>query len=128
MIAGEKSRVAFADDRKRAAAYGIHGLRAVLLDHMLKTAQERALMHIDVLGQRSLRQKLNAFFSFLDREERTGTVVLPFSLTDCADYLGADRSAMMRELGRMKEEGLVAVQGREIRLYGQQGQEDGKRG
>ena len=128
MIAGEKSRVAFADDRKIAAAYGIHGLRAVLLDHMLKTAQERALMHIDVLGQRSLRQKLNAFFSFLDREERTGTVVLPFSLTDCADYLGADRSAMMRELGRMKEEGLVAVQGREIRLYGQQGQEDGKRG
>ena len=67
MIAGEKSRVAFADDRKIAAAYGIHGLRAVLLDHMLKTAQERALMHIDVLGQRSLRQKLNAFFSFLDR-------------------------------------------------------------
>ena len=53
---------------------------------------------------------------------------MPFSLTDCADYLGADRSAMMRELGRMKEEGLVAVQGREIRLYGQQGQEDGKRG
>lgn len=128
VIAGMKSRIAFVDDQKMSAAYGAHGLRAVLLDHMLKSAQERALIHIDILGQRSLRQKLNAFFTSLNREQKTGVFLLPFSMTDCADYLGADRSAMMRELGRMKTEGLVKVQGRRIELCGKTGQEDGNHG
>lgn len=86
VIAGMKSRIAFVDDQKMSAAYGAHGLRAVLLDHMLKSAQERALMHIDILGQRSLRQKLNAFFTSLNREQKTGVFLLPFSMTDCADF------------------------------------------
>ena len=128
VITGMKSRIAFVDDRKISASWGAHGLRAVLLDHMLRSAQERALMHIDVLGQRSLRQKLNALFSFLDREETPGAFRLPFSLTDCADYLGADRSAMMRELGKMKEEGLVKVQGRRVELCRKAGQEGEGRG
>ena len=128
VIAGMKSRIAFVDDQKMSAAYGAHGLRAVLLDHMLKSAQERALMHIDILGQRSLRQKLNAFFTSLNRQQMSGVFLLPLSMTDCADYLGADRSAMMRELGRMKTEGLVKVQGRRIEVCGKTGQEDGNHG
>ena len=39
---------------------------------------------------------------------------LPY--TDCADYLFVDRSAMMRELGRMKEEGLIRTEGKKIWL------------
>lgn len=35
---------------------------------------------------------------------------------------------MMRELGRMKTEGLVKVQGRRIELCGKTGQEDGNHG
>ena len=41
---------------------------------------------------------------------------MPFSYTDCADYLFVDRSAMMRELGRMKEEGLIRTEGKRIWL------------
>lgn len=35
-----------------------------------------------------------------------------------ADYLGADRSALSRELGRMGREGLVAVSGRRFKICG----------
>ena len=35
------------------------------------------------------------------------TFTLPFSLTDLADYLSIDRSAMMRELKNLKNEGII---------------------
>ena len=35
------------------------------------------------------------------------TFTLPFSLTDLADYLSVDRSAMMRELKSLKNEGII---------------------
>ena len=41
---------------------------------------------------------------------------LPFTLSALADYISADRSAMMRELKRMKEEGLVEMDGRRVTL------------
>ena len=42
---------------------------------------------------------------------------LPFSLSALADYISADRSAMMRELKKMREEHLLAVDGRAVTLY-----------
>ena len=41
---------------------------------------------------------------------------LPFTLSALADYISADRSAMMRELKRMKAEGLVEMDGRRVTL------------
>ena len=41
---------------------------------------------------------------------------LPFSLSALADYISADRSAMMRELKKMKDEHLVEVAGRQVTL------------
>lgn len=114
VIARSKCRVAFVSDRKLTARHGAHGMRAKLLDYILTTAQRRALMHMDVLGQRTLRQKLLSYFAYLSRQKESDTFMLPFSFTDCADYLAADRSAMMRELGRMKEEGLLETEGKKI--------------
>lgn len=82
------------------------------LIHGLAESNRRMLVHADILGQRSLRQKLLSFFGHLSRDKDGEAVVLPFSLTDCADYLAVDRSAMMRELKKMKEEGIVRLQGR----------------
>ena len=44
------------------------------------------------------------------------TFELPLSLTDLADYLSVDRSAMMRELKLLKEDGLVDKIGNRIIL------------
>ncbi|MDE6997563.1 MAG: helix-turn-helix domain-containing protein, partial [Oscillospiraceae bacterium] len=41
---------------------------------------------------------------------------IPFTLSALADYISADRSAMMRELKKMREEGLVAIEGRRVKL------------
>ena len=41
---------------------------------------------------------------------------LPFSLTDLADYLSVDRSAMMREIKLLKEDGFIEKIGNKITL------------
>lgn len=111
-----RCQVAFINERKLTSHDDFHETRAQILEEILMRAQRRAMMHADVLCQRSLRQKLLVYFGYLSRSGGSSFFDLPFSYTDCADYLAVDRSAMMRELGRMKEEGIVTVDGRRLRL------------
>ena len=41
---------------------------------------------------------------------------LPFSLSYLAEYICADRSAMMREIRKMSDEGLIRTDRRKIEL------------
>ena len=41
---------------------------------------------------------------------------LPFSQTRLADYICVDRSAMVRELKHMTEEGLIEIERRNVKL------------
>jgi len=111
-----RCQVAFINERKLTSNDDFHETRAQILEEILMRAQRRAMMHADVLCQRSLRQKLLVYFGYLSRSGGRPFFDLPFSYTDCADYLAVDRSAMMRELGRMKDEGIVTVDGRRLRL------------
>lgn len=111
-----RCQVAFINERKLTSNDDFHETRAQILEEILMRAQLRAMMHADVLCQRSLRQKLLVYFGYLSRSGGRPFFDLPFSYTDCADYLAVDRSAMMRELGRMKDEGIVTVDGRRLRL------------
>ena len=73
--------------------------------------------HVNVLSQRTIRQKLLAYFGICRARSGSGTFVLPMTLTALADYLSVDRSAMMREMKRMKEEGVLSFRGRSVELY-----------
>ncbi len=67
---------------------------------------------IQILSKHSLREKLIAFFSQCarGREDAVGGArrfTLEMDRNAMADYLGADRSALSRELSRMEAEGLI---------------------
>lgn len=64
-------------------------------------------MRIELLAKRSIRDKLLGYFTLLSTRTLSKTFELPFSLTDLADYLSIDRSAMMRELKLLKEDGFI---------------------
>ena len=70
---------------------------------------------ITVISHRSIREKLLCYFR-LHADSSDGLLELPFTLSALADYICADRSAMMRELKRMKEGGLLSFEKRRIRL------------
>lgn len=69
---------------------------------------------MEILSQRSIRDKLSCYFSIMAARNHSNTFQLPFSLSNLADYLAVDRSAMMRELKKMKEERLVEMEKRRI--------------
>ena len=71
---------------------------------------------VEILTKRSIREKLCGYFNILSIRNLNKTFSLPFSLTDLADYLSVDRSAMMRELKSLKDEGFIKKNGNKITL------------
>ena len=71
---------------------------------------------IELLSKRTIREKLLAYFTIISTQNISKTFVIPFSLTDLADYLSIDRSAMMRELSNLKSDGIIEKSGNRITL------------
>ena len=90
-----------------------------VVENMFQLVAEKATSlyeRVEVLSRRSIRDKLLCYFSLLAAKSRGGEFSLPFSLSALADYISTDRSAMMRELKKMRDEKLVDIQGRRVLL------------
>ena len=72
--------------------------------------------HLEILSRRTIREKLTAYFTMLAAQTKTSYLTLPFSQTSLADYICVDRSAMVRELKKMSEDGLIELDRRNIKL------------
>ncbi|MBM6829026.1 Crp/Fnr family transcriptional regulator [Anaerotignum lactatifermentans] len=72
---------------------------------------------VEILSHRSIRGKLLCYFQFQQNKTGTADFSLPFSFSALANYLCVDRSAMSRELKKMKNEGIIQMQGRKITLF-----------
>ncbi len=80
------------------------------LSNMLRHIASRALLlsrKIDYCMLKSLRDKILLFLNDEASANGEKTFAVPFSREGMAAYLGVDRSAFSRELGRMKKEGLI---------------------
>lgn len=67
---------------------------------------------IEIVSKPTLREKILAFLSLEAQKQHSFTVTIPLSRQDMALYIGANRSAMSRELSRMEEDGLLECHGR----------------
>ena len=90
-------------------------LSASLLELTLKNSVHQNT-RIEVLSKRTIREKLLTYFSILSSKDFSKSFTLPFSLTNLADYLSVDRSAMMRELKNLVDEGFISKTGNRIKL------------
>ncbi len=76
----------------------------------------RLHIHIDILSQRTIRRKLMLCLEYMAKINNSDSFSLPVSLSDLADYLAADRSAMMRELKKMNNENIIISKGQNITI------------
>lgn len=81
-------------------------LNSALLDLLFQNTMHQN-SRIEILSKRTLREKLHIYFEILSSETFSNTISLPFSLTDLADFLSVNRSAMMRELKTLEDEGII---------------------
>ena len=90
-----------------------------MIENMFRLIRDKATAlseRVEVLSRRSIREKLLRYFELQAAKRHGRSFQLPFSLSAWADYISADRSAMMRELKKMRQELLVSIVGRQITL------------
>ena len=69
---------------------------------------------IHIMSQKSIREKLFMLLEQSGAGERDGRVELSMNRQELADYLGVERSALSREMARMKKQGLIDYHRSEI--------------
>lgn len=111
VLAKEKSKILIFNydifEKKCKKNCKMHEDLLVGLPNLVLTKVSDLNLRIELLSKKTIRDKLISYFKILSEKNFSKTFTLPFSLTDLADYLSIDRSAMMRELKSLKEEGFI---------------------
>lgn len=71
----------------------------------------------EYLAARGIREKLMAYLSGQADLEGKSEFSIPFNRQELADFLSVDRSALSRELGKMKTEGILECRKNHFRLF-----------
>jgi len=110
-IADEDSLILFLDvqrlmeEQNAQATWYCKMLKNLLL---ISTKKNRNLSNrIFCTTSKTVRGRLAAFFSEQAAKTGSNTFDIPFNRQQMADYLNLDRSALSKELGKMREEGLL---------------------
>lgn len=115
VIAATRASVIFLDyERVVRTCTSACAFHSRLIQNMLRVlAQKNLLMNnkISYLLLKSMRRKLAAYLIEQYGDAKSARFSIPFSRGELADFLNVDRSAMSRELCRMRDEGLIAFQG-----------------
>ena len=71
---------------------------------------------IEILSKRTIREKLLSYFNSIAKKKGKKAFNLPITYMKLADYLFVDRSAMMREIKKLKDEKIIYTSGKKITL------------
>ena len=98
----------------------VPGLQHQLL-RIIGQGMNRDQAHIEMLGRRNAQERLAIFLHQLSTRYRAlgrsgSSFVLPMSREDIASYLGLVIETVSRTLGKMQDEGLIAVNGRQVSI------------
>lgn len=77
------------------------------LFQLLLVNNQALYQKIDLVTQKNLRERILYCLDFQSRKSKEKVFTIPFSRQEFADYLGVDRSALSRELAKMKQAKLI---------------------
>lgn len=84
---------------------------AKLLKNLLNIAAHKNLTlsnRIFCTAPKTIRGRLLTYLANLSAKQKSQSLTLPFNRQQLADYLNLDRSALSKELGKMRDEGLIS--------------------
>ena len=62
---------------------------------------------LDILSKEPFEKRFFNFFTPYSTSSKERIITIPYNRLAMADYLGVDRSALSRELSKMKADGLI---------------------
>lgn len=109
-VAAEECEVLFLDTAALTCPHATHGWQEQLLRNLLRVSMKKNLnlsRRILCTTPKTVRGRMLTYLS--GQAVRAGGMEfdLPFNRQQLADYLNLDRSALSKELGRMRDEGLL---------------------
>ncbi len=75
--------------------------------HIIANKNRDLMRKVEVVSKRSIREKLLAYLSIQAQTQNARYFEIPLGRVELAEYLCVDRSALTRELVKMKEDGLI---------------------
>lgn len=97
---------------------------AKLIQNLLRISSRKNLslsMRMFHTAPKTIRARLWSYFSEQIAAQGANTIRIPLDRQQLADYLGVDRTALSKELGRMRDEGLLRFHKNEFHLLIDQG-------
>lgn len=95
------------------------GHHSQLSDNLFQiiTKKSQALsLRINLLTAKTVRQRLLHYLTYQQEQKRQTSFSIDMSLTELAEYLGVDRSSLMREIRTLKAQGVLCSKGRVFSL------------
>lgn len=115
LVTKKPAKVAYFN-REKLMEHLLEDKRNVQRVFMLLSGQieQELLYHSFILHQKTIRTKLMCLFQKLSAEQQSSRIKLPMPYSDLADFLGIERTALMKELSKMKHDGLISGKNREL--------------
>ena len=120
MVSAQKSKVLFIkvpsaqNTTCRTCPY-----KMTVLENILREVARDAVylnLKIQLLSQPTLRDKLLFYLNVMHDSQHSHVFTIPFTREKLAQFICADRSAVSRELSRMQREGIITIEGKQIKF------------
>ena len=93
--------------------------KMTVLENILREVAHDAVylnLKIQLLSQPTLRDKLLFYLNVMHDSQHSRVFTIPFTREKLAQFICADRSAVSRELSRMQSEGIITIEGKQIKF------------
>lgn len=90
-----------------SSACRFHSLVIQNLFYAISEKNKKLVQKLEHMSKRTIREKLISYLSEESEKQNNSTFQIPFSRQQLADFLSVDRSAMSKELCKMRDEGLI---------------------
>lgn len=110
VIAKENSEILFINVPALFSESQSCGHGAKLIENLLRISSKKNLslsMRIFHSAPKTIRARLYSYFSEQISLHGTNDITIPLDRQQLADYLGVERTALSKELGKMRDEGLI---------------------
>lgn len=75
--------------------------------HIIANKNRDLMRKVEVVSKRTIREKILTYLSIQAQTQNTRYLQIPLGRVELAEYLCVDRSALTRELAKMKDDGLI---------------------
>ena len=120
VVAAEPTEVLFMDIRKiMGTCSSACEFHTRLIRNLISALAGKNLMltgKMEHMAQRTTREKILSYLSSESQKNASSSFEIPFNRQQLADYLAVDRSALSKELCRLRDEGVLAFQKNSFKL------------